>query len=135
MPAARSQPLPPRNVTVRVATGIVLGTVVGHFSSDQVAPMLKTLDEIVTRDGSIVLFQDWSKMTGYDAEVRTRLTQWTVENRRRVIAVHILVSSPIVKMGVATAGLFLGGGLMHSENDPEAFRLKLEEAKRVARSL
>ena len=59
--------------------------------------------------GRIHVFNDWTAMTGYDSQCRTRLTSWSMANLPAYGEVHMAVRSKIVAMGVQVANLALGG--------------------------
>jgi hypothetical protein len=74
----------------------------------------------VSREGAGVVLHDWSNLENYTSTARQRLTDWTLEHRRSLAAVHILVRSSIVAMGVNVANLALGG-FLKAGTDPVAF--------------
>jgi hypothetical protein len=66
-------------------------------------------------------FHDWEDMNTYDAECRKVLTEWTLRHRGQIEGWHILVRSKLVAMGVATASLLIGGGVIVSYNQRDKF--------------
>lgn len=74
----------------------------------------------VSRHGDGVILHDWSQLEHYTSTARQKLTDWTLENRRAIASVHILVRSTIVAMGVNVANLALGG-FLKAGTDAEAF--------------
>lgn len=74
----------------------------------------------VSSQGAGVVLHDWSNLENYTSTARERLTDWTLEHRRSLAAVHILVRSSIVAMGVNVANLALGG-FLKAGTDPVAF--------------
>jgi hypothetical protein len=74
----------------------------------------------VSRQGGGIVLHDWSKLDTSTSTARQRLTDWTLEHRRDLSAVHILVRSSIVAMGVNVANLALGG-FLKAGTDTDAF--------------
>jgi hypothetical protein len=112
----------PRGVlTARLHPG---GTLVthfkGHFATDLLGHYL-TLLNAACQLGPALGFLDWYEMDSYDSECRSRMTNWVVERRRNIRGFHILVRSRLVNMGVSTAALLLGGGILHPHTDKDAF--------------
>lgn len=63
----------------------------------------------ISAHGEAVAFHDWSGVRSYTSEARRLSTEWMLANRRNFTAVHILVASSFVAMGVQVANLALGG--------------------------
>jgi hypothetical protein len=82
------------------------------------------LDAILTRDGQIDLFTDLSSVVDYDTAFRERFTWWFRKNRDSIKAVHALVTSSLVLMGIGIANLALGG-LIRPYRQPAEFEKQL----------
>ena|SRR5690242_13989749 len=61
----------------------------------------------ITEIGKIWICCDWSEMTAYDSRARTDLTRWALDRDRSIHGLHIVVATPIVRMGVSVASMFL----------------------------
>lgn len=87
--------------------GVVRQTVEGRASVELGQKIIEKLEHALARYGSLRVFDDWEHATGYDSEVRIRLTDWTRLNQDRIPETHILVASKIVSMGLAVAAMVL----------------------------
>ncbi len=114
--------------TLRDAS-VVEGRVVGHGSVELGRTIRQELATFIDQCGPISLFTDWSQGTGYDSRTRNELTAWTLTHRHHLRAIHVLVHSKIVAMGLGVANLAIGGGI-HSTSDPLTFRRDLRRATR-----
>src|SRR5262249_3247489 len=56
-----------------------------------------------------LVFNDFELGTGYDSEVRARLTAWHLRNTGKLKEIHILVRPGLIAMGVTVANLATGG--------------------------
>jgi hypothetical protein len=93
----------------------------GHYSADLLGHYLSLLNASLQL-GAVVGFLDWYEMESYDSECRARMTSWVVERRKHIRAFHVLVRSRLVNMGVSTAALLLGGGILIPYTEKEAYR-------------
>lgn len=87
--------------------GIVRMTVVGRASVEHGQHIVEKLEEAIRKSGTIRVFDDWEAVTGYDSEVRLRLTDWTRLHHEQIPETHILVGSKIVSMGLSVAAMLL----------------------------
>lgn len=106
---------------------IVVCKGVGHLDKIMGRKFLDVVEKVSATNRQFNAFCDWAEMNGYDSEVRNMFTQWVAGNRTRV-AVHILVGSKLVSMGVSVANLALGGSLVGYTN-----RTSFDAALRSAR--
>lgn len=75
------------------------------------------------------LFFDLGELDGYEPNLRKEMTKWVLERRSQVRALHALVKSRIVAMGVSVANLALGGIITsHTKHAP--FQAAFEQALR-----
>lgn len=107
-----------------------LGPRTSHFVvegalDDVLADAITAEGSRISRDGDGVALHDWSKLQSYTSSARTRLTEWMMQHRHGFAAVHILVSSNLVAMGVNVANLALGG-FLHAGTDAAAFAAVVE---------
>jgi hypothetical protein len=89
--------------------------------------ILDQRDKIVRECGRIALFDDLEELTGYESELRIRLTEWSRKNRSKVVGFHIFTRSRLVAMGVTVANLALGGTI-RAHLRRETFEAALREA-------
>jgi hypothetical protein len=100
----------------------------GFLSAAFVAVINEELDMFVGKsDRPIHVFVDAWELDGYDSEIRIGASRWLEQNRERVAKQHMLVRSRLTRMGLAVAGLMLGG-LLQGYTDREAFDASLKEA-------
>lgn len=90
---------------------IVLVRFIGHLEASLVLHVKAPTDRLMAKGTMPAVFNDWWEMTGYDSDARIQLTEWTLKNRKRMSAAHVLTQSKIVAMGVTVANLGLGGSL------------------------
>ncbi|MEO8798346.1 MAG: hypothetical protein ABI551_10705 [Polyangiaceae bacterium] len=113
----------------RPAPHVVVLIATGYGGKDLAAPILALRDMVVQQAGKIALFDDFEKATGYDSELRVKLTDWSRRNAKAMTSHHILTSSKLVAMGVAVANLALGATIKaHTSRRAfeEALRLEID---------
>jgi hypothetical protein len=91
--------------------GMVLQRFEGHACAPMADAIISRLDAEIVSHGTIVVFDDWAEATGYDSEVRLKLTEWTGKHETQVRETHVLLRSKLIAMGMAVANLALGGHL------------------------
>lgn len=111
-----------------------LGPCTSHFVvegtlDDVLADAMTAEGSRISRNGDGIALHDWSKLVRYTSSARVRLTDWMMQHRHGFEAVHILVSSNLVAMGVNVANLALGG-FLHAGTDPAAFAALVESHRR-----
>jgi hypothetical protein len=81
------------------------------------APLITaSLDRLIERGIRPRVFDDSEEMTGFDPDYRVHLRDWVMSRRESLAALHIVVRSSVVAMGVATANRSLGGAWrVHAE--------------------
>jgi len=82
--------------------------------------------EGATQYGPAEVFLDWEALSGYDSECRRQMTDFVLANRSRFARVHVLVRNRLVAMGVTTAGLLIGGGIVTAYAERGAFEVLLQ---------
>jgi hypothetical protein len=102
----------------------------GHLTRElaafSIAHMAFVIDELrasVAHDEDVKLncLYDWSAMTGYDGGARSDSTQFAIRHRAKFASLAILMTSPIVAMGVTVANMLVGG-FMQATTDPARFQ-------------
>ncbi|MFO0694563.1 MAG: hypothetical protein U0230_13465 [Polyangiales bacterium] len=113
------------------ARGVVLQRFIGHATPEVVEPITSRLERAVAQHGTLRVFDDWEEATGYESEVRVRLTEWTKRHREAIPLTHILVRSKLLAMGLSVANLAIDGGLeVHTTR--AAFERELAAAVQAA---
>jgi hypothetical protein len=91
--------------------GIVYQRAVGHATLDLAEMMVERVELEAQRWGTIVIFDDFSGLTGYDSPVRPCLTNVMVKCRKEIAACHILVLDRLVAMACSVTALAFGKAL------------------------
>jgi len=105
----------------------------GVVDTEMAGRIVEAGDRVVADTRPIVAFHDWEALTGYEPKCREILTDWGLRIRADVEAVHLLVRSRLVAMGVSVAGLVLQGMLV-SYSTRAPFEAALEERVKRARA-
>ncbi|MBK7399764.1 MAG: hypothetical protein IPJ34_26790 [Myxococcales bacterium] len=87
--------------------GLVRMTVEGRASGPMSQRIVQLLEGALARHGQLAVFDDWENATGYESEVRIRLTDWTERHQQRIPETHVLAGSKLVSMGLAVAAIVL----------------------------
>lgn len=111
-----------------------LGPYTSHFVvegvlDDVLADAITAEGSHISRHGNGVALHDWSKLQRYTSSARMKLTDWMMQHRHGFAAVHILVNSNLVAMGVNVANLALGG-FLRAGTDAVAFAAVVEAHRR-----
>jgi hypothetical protein len=93
------------------APGVFVSEVHGRASIGVVGVIIRFAEEMIAADRRLLVFHDWEDVSGYDAEARRQLTEWTDRIKPYWDGSHILFASPIVAMAVSVAGLTMRGKL------------------------
>ena len=73
-------------------------------------------EDLIARAGAIDVVHDWFDVTGYDAEVRQKMTPWAIRTRAQHRAIHIGTSAGLVRMGVTMVRLATGAPIRAYES-------------------
>ena len=112
-----------------VAPGVVLTTFAGHGTRAVADALIEGFESVLSRHGSIAIYDDWEQATGYDSEVRLRLTEWTRRRFDCIRSITVLVRSKILAMGLSVANLALRRPVEVTDD-----RRRFERALLLARS-
>jgi hypothetical protein len=118
---------------------VVVTQVSGYLDESLAERLMESLAPILERSQKIALFHDWEQLDNYDSKARRRLTEWVIARRTLMEGGWFLTRSPIVAMGVATAGAAtaLVGHTLHASLDRREWerllRVRLESAPLAAR--
>jgi hypothetical protein len=98
------------------APGVVATRVEGHVDVGAVRFYSSRVDRLLFAGEPVRSFHDWSKITGFDTDVRQAYRGW-VERRMKLLSPpHILVKSKILGMAIAATDLVLRHGIVaHAE--------------------
>ncbi len=110
---------------------------VGAMSGDVMERFIAMLDrEVASGARAMLFFHDWERIDSYDPSMRQKLTEW----RRRAPpgatkAIHVLVRSKIIAMGVSASALLLRwvGLEIESYASRDAFERALRSAVEASR--
>jgi hypothetical protein len=112
---------------VERSTTVVLVHAKGHLDSHDGKRIGAAVEELLgVRPRH--LFFDVGELVGYHPDVRRDLTQLFVDQKPRVLSLHVLARSKIVRMGVSVARLALEALVGHS--DAGSFNRALNAALR-----
>lgn len=112
---------------VELSTTVVLISSTGHLDAESGERIGEAVDEFL-RSRPRHLFFDMGQLQDYHPSVRKHLTQLFLAHRARVLSLHVLARSKLVRMGVSVARLALDMLVGHAE--PETFNRALKAAVR-----
>jgi hypothetical protein len=118
----------------KIVDDAVISVYDGHCLGEFFEPANQVLEKLIARRGKVVLFNDTTKITGYDAAYREKWTHWFLGHRSQVEMLHILVRSGILKMAVSLVSLAVSG-LIKGHSDPASFRKALGPLEREYQKL
>lgn len=114
---------------VRPRRGLLRSTVVGHIDTGILDVLMTTRDqEAIASPDDLHYFHDWTQATSYDTAVRIAATEYMLSLPKPYTHVHIVTSSRILNMGVATGSLAmqLAGRPLHAYISLPAFETAYE---------
>ncbi|XYH99882.1 hypothetical protein ACMHYB_09015 [Sorangium sp. So ce1128] len=91
------------------ASDVVTRRFEGYATLDLIEPAVRHLETLIDSGLHPIVFDDFELGTGYDSDVRTKLTAWHLRNAGKLKEVHILVRPGLIAMGVTVANLATGG--------------------------
>ena len=109
------------------APGVFVSEVHGRATIGVIGVIIRFAEEMLAADRRLLVFHDWEDVSGYDAEARRQLTDWTDRIKPFWDGSHILFASPIVAMAVSVAGLTMRGRLS-SYSSRKSWELALAKA-------
>jgi len=95
----------------------------GHGTAELGTPFLAELEK-ASALGACEVWDDWSRITSYEAALRVQITDWTRARPELAKNCHILVGSKLIAMGLSVANMLLGG-VMDVRSDRAAFERAL----------
>lgn len=96
----------------------------GHAVVEQIERLMRRSDDLISRVGTIDVVHDWFGITGYDAEVRRRMTPWALRTRAAHRGIHIGTTAGLVRMGVTMVRLATGAPI-HAYESRAALQVAL----------
>jgi hypothetical protein len=112
------------SIRVLSPTGALL-RFTGYLTTEFITPIIRTKDPLF-ENGLVTSLNDWDQMEGYDGESRRLLTHWVLRRRKGYQLCAIYSQSTLVKMGIATANIVLGGFLVVPKSREEFEALVIE---------
>jgi hypothetical protein len=97
----------------------------GYLTTEFITPIIRTKDPLF-ENGLVTSLNDWDEMEGYNSESRRLLTDWVLRRRKGYQLCAIYSRSTLVKMGVATANIVLGGFLVVPKSREEFEAMVIE---------
>jgi hypothetical protein len=97
-------------------TTVVLVSSKGHLDSVDGKRMGALIDELLVLRPRHLFF-DMGELASYHPDVRRDLTQLFLDQRQRVLSLHVLARSKLVRMGVSVARLALDALVGHSDKN------------------
>ncbi|WP_438027509.1 hypothetical protein [Sorangium sp. So ce233] len=91
------------------ASDVVTRRFEGYATLELIEPAVRHLETLIESGTRPIVFDDFELGTGYDSDVRAKLTSWHLRNPGKLKEVHILVRPGLVAMGVTVANLATGG--------------------------
>ncbi|WP_433933956.1 hypothetical protein AB3662_05895 [Sorangium cellulosum] len=91
------------------ASDVVTRRFEGYATLELIEPAVRHLETLIESGMRPIVFDDFELGTGYDSDVRAKLTSWHLRNPGKLKEVHILVRPGLVAMGVTVANLATGG--------------------------
>jgi hypothetical protein len=112
---------------VEKSNTVVLVSSKGHLDSQDGKRMGSLIDELLVLRPRHLFF-DMGELASYHPDVRRDLTQLFLGQKQRVLSLHVLARSKLVRMGVSVARLALDALVGHS--DASSFNRALNQALR-----
>lgn len=92
----------------RLGGSTLVTRVAGHPRVEHIVRLQRRSEDLIARSGAIDVVHDWFDVTGYDAEVRQKMTPWALRTRAEHRAIHIGTHAGLVRMGVTMVRLATG---------------------------
>jgi hypothetical protein len=96
------------SLVYRLKSNIVVSRGRGYVDAPHIQHLIEYCDAVLREVDSIVVFHDWFAVTGYESRTRQVMTPWAIRTRAQHTAIHIGVTSQVVRMGIAVVALASG---------------------------
>ena len=97
--------------------GILCSRAAGDLPEDLAPPYLAFLQQVTPTTTRLLSFNDFGQVVNYQTTFRLRLTQAYVQIAARTEAIHVLVGSRMVQLGVQAASLVLRSIVSHGTQE------------------
>jgi len=108
--------------------GIVLQKASGVLSLPLMQAFLGFYEPILKPGARVQVFDDFATLTHYTKEARDLVTAFTTAHRSALEAIHILIASKYLALGVTSFGYGVGEDLIFTYSDRRSFLGSLENA-------
>lgn len=119
------------SVMYRLKDDIVISRGRGHVDAPHILHMIQYCETVLAHAPTIRVFHDWFGVTGYESKARQVITPWAIRTRDRHRAIHIGVTSQVVRMGVSVVAL-ASRAPIHTYGSHHTLGVALAEALRPA---
>src|SRR4051812_4798786 len=85
----------------------VLLQVNGQGHGEFAKPIIAKWDMALRQSGRVVILCDFWDMPTYDSKLRIDLTNWCIQHRSTIDAIHLAAKSKVVQMGATIANIAL----------------------------
>lgn len=92
----------------RLKGNIIVSRGRGYVDAPHIQHLIEYCDAVLREVQSIIVFHDWFGVTGYESRTRQVMTPWAISTRARHTAIHIGVTSQVVRMGISVVALASG---------------------------
>jgi hypothetical protein len=89
----------------RLKHHIVVSRGRGYVDAPHIEHLIGYCDAVLREVPAIVVFHDWFAVTGYESRARQLMTPWAIRTRAQHTAIHIGVTSQVVRMGISVVAL------------------------------
>lgn len=102
----------------------------GHAQIEFIEPIQRVFSTFLANSSrKIFVFVDAVELRSYDPEYRQQWVTWVDKHRAQIGALHVLVRSKLVEMGINLARVALGP-MMHAYSDRAEFERVYQQCKR-----
>ncbi len=122
------------SIVYRLKSSIVVGRARGYVDAPHMQHLIEYCDAVLREVDCITVFHDWFAVTGYESRTRQVMTPWAVRTRARHAAIHIGVTSQVVRMGIAVVSL-ASGAPIETHGSPSSLLAALAGAMRPSSAL
>ena len=114
--------------------GVVVLRMSGNVTKEVVPPLVALLDKMLSAHPvPTTYFYDLWEMSAYESALRVDLTNWHLDHRDKLKALHAIARARLVRMGITVANLALRKIVHHDDRSTfEAALRNLERAQPTA---
>lgn len=89
----------------RLKRNIVVSRARGYIDASHMLHLIEYSQAVLREVDTITVFHDWFAVTGYESRARQVMTPWAIRMHPRHTAIHIGVTSQVVRMGISVVAL------------------------------